>query len=170
MSSVKEVLTKELNELKKAIEEKMAAERTSASGKTLASLKVVANDKEGTLYGARHFRQLEHGRGPGRVPKNFTAIISEWIKAKGINYNDYTPKGRDKAKMTSEQHLTSLSGAIAFTIMQQGTSLFRNGKPKDIYSEAVAEAVERIKNRIGDIMEQRVQTINDKYKAYENND
>lgn len=169
MSSVKEVLTIELNRLKDAIAERMAAEKVPASGRTLASMQVVVNENEGTLFGASYFRQLEKGRGPGRVPQNFTAIISEWIKAKGINFNDYTPKGRDGSKMTSEQHLQSLAGAIAFTIMRQGTVMHRNGTPKDIYTEAVNEAVERIMNSVGDIMEQRIQTINDNYRAYENN-
>ena len=168
MSSVKEILFRELNALKKAIEEKMAAQRTSASGKTLASLQVSVSDSEGTLFGASHFRQLERGRGPGKVPQNFTAIISEWIKAKGVNYSSYTPKGRNGAKMTSEQHLQSLSGAIAYTIMKRGTVLYRSGTPRDIYTEEVNNAVERIRNAVGDIMEQRIQTINDKYRAYEN--
>ena len=168
MNDVKSVLTKELNALKNAIEEKMAAENVSASGRTLSSLQVVVTETEGTLFGAKHFRQLEKGRAPGSVPKNFTEIIKEWIEEKGIKYNDYVPKGRNGAKMTSEQHLNSLAGAIAFTIMRNGTVLFRNGKPKDIYTEAVNEAVERIRTSIGDIMEKRIQTINDKYKSYEN--
>lgn len=168
MNDVKTVLTNELNSLKKAIEEKMAAERVSASGHTLATLHVVASDNEGTLFGASYFRQLEKGRGPGKVPQNFTSVIKDWIKARGVNYSDYTPKGRDASKMTGEQRLTSLAGAIAFTIMRQGTVMYRNGTPRDIYSEAVSEAVERIRDSIGDIMAQRIQTINDKYKSYEN--
>lgn len=168
MNSVKDILSRELNALKKAIEEKMAQQGTKASGRTLASLQVVVSEKEGTLFGASHFRQLERGRGPGKVPQNFTAIISEWIKAKGISYDSYTPKGRNGAKMTSEQHLQSLSGAIAYTIMKRGTVLYRSNTPRDIYSEAISEAVERIRNAVGDIMEQRIQTINDNYRAYEN--
>ena len=168
MNDVKSVLTKELNSLKKAIEERMAAEKVTASGRTRASLQVVVNENEGTLFGASYFRQLEKGRGPGSVPRNFTEVIREWIKAKGIDYDSYVPKGRNGAKMTSEQHLTSLSGAIAHTIMTQGTVMYRNGTPKDIYSEALQQAVERISDSIGDIMATRIQTINDNYSKYEN--
>ncbi len=168
MSDVKTVLTRELNSLRKAIEEKMVKERVGASGRTMASLQVVVSENEGTLFGAPYFRQLEHGRGPGKIPQGFTSVIREWILAKGVSFSDYVPKGRDGSRMTSEQHLTSLAGAIAFTIMRQGTVMFRSGTPRDIYTEAVGEAVERIREGIGDIMEQRIQTINDNYRNYEN--
>ena len=168
MNDVKSVLTKELNSLKKTIEERMAAEKVSASGRTLASLQVVVSENEGTLYGTSYFRQLEHGRGPGKVPRNFASVIQDWIKAKGVNFNSYVPKGRDGSKMTNEQHLTSLAGAIAYTIMRQGTLIYRHGTPRDIYTSAMNQTVENIRDRIGDIMEQRIPTINDKYRAYEN--
>lgn len=169
MNSVKDILARELNALKNDIEEKMAAEGVKASGRTLASMQVIVSENEGTLFGASYFRQLERGRGPGKVPQNFTDIISDWIRAKGINFNGYTPKGRDGARMTSEQHLKSLSGAIAYTIMRHGTMVYRQGTPKDIYTEAVNAAVERIRDAVGNVIEQRIQTINDNYGAYENN-
>lgn len=168
MNDVKTVLTRELNNLKKAIEEKMAAEKVSASGRTLSSLQVVVGEDEGTLFGASYFRQLEHGRGPGRVPQNFTAVIRDWIQEKGIDFNSYTPKGRDGAKMSAEQHLTSLAGAIAYTIMKQGTVMYRQGTSKDIFTEAMEETVERIHRDISGIMAQKVQTINDNFSNYEN--
>ena len=168
MNDVKALLTRELNNLKKAIEEKMASEKVTASGRTLSSLQVVVNENEGTLFGASHFLQLEKGRGPGRVPRNFTAIISEWIQERGINYDSYVPKGRDGSKMTAEQHLSSLAGAIAHTIMTQGTVMFRQGTSKDIFTEAMEETVARVNDQLGVLLSDRVQTIHDNFKNYEN--
>lgn len=170
MNDVKDLLTRELNNLKKAIEEKMASEKMTASGRTLQSLSVVANENEGTLFGASYFRQLEKGRGPGPVPRNFTAIIKEWIQQRGVEYNSYTPKGRDGSKMTAEQHLTSLAGAIAHTIMTQGTVMYRQGTSKDIFTEAMEETVARVNDELGAVFAEKVQTINDNFKNYENND
>lgn len=164
MADVKTLLTDELNRLKTAIQQKMAATGVKASGATAQSLRVTVSGNEGTLWGSPHLRQLEHGRGPGHVPSGFFGIIEKWVRDKGISADGYAPKGRDASKMTSDQKVRSLAGAIAYTIMTRGTVLYRSGVPRDIYTEALNESLERLSTDVGIYFADQIQTINDKYK------
>ena len=157
------MLTDELNRLKTAIEEKIASSGAKASGATARSLKVTVSGNEGTLWGSKHLQQLEHGRGPGKVPAGFFGIIEQWVRDKGISADGYSPKGRDASKMTSDQKVRSLSGAIAYTIMTRGTVLYRSGTPRDIYTEALNESLERLSADVGIYFADQIHTINDKY-------
>lgn len=163
MADARTLLQTELNRLKTAIEERIAASGAKASGAASQSLKVTVSGNEGTLWGASHIRQMEHGRGPGPGPAGFYGIIEQWIRDKGINAEGYAPRGRDASKMTSDQKVKSLAGAIAYTIMQQGTTLYRSGTPRDIYTEALNESLERLSTDVGIYFADQIQTINDKY-------
>ena len=162
------MLQTEFNRLKTRIEEKIVSSGAKASGRTAASLKVTVSGNEGTLWGASHFRQMERGRGPGPVPSGFYAIIEQWVRDKGISADGYAPKGRDASKMTSDQKVRSLAGAIAYTIMKRGTVLYRSGTPRDIYTEALNESLERLANDVGIYFADQIQTINDNYSKDEN--
>lgn len=163
MADARTLLLAELNRLKTAIEEKIASSGAKASGSAAQSLKVTVSGNEGTLWGASHIRQMEHGRGPGPVPAGFHGIIEQWIRDKGINAEGYAPKGRDASKMTSDQKVRSLAGAIAYTIMREGTVLYRSGTPRDIYTEALNESLDRLSADVGIYFADQIQTINDKY-------
>lgn len=170
MADARDLLQAELNRLKTRIEEKIAASGASASGGAVRSLKVTVNGDEGTLWGASHIRQMEQGRGPGPGPAGFFGIIEDWVRAKGISADGYAPKGRDASKMTQDQKVRSLAGAIAYTIMKEGTVLYRSGTPRDIYTEALNESLERLANDTGIYFADQIQTINDNYRKDENNE
>ena len=168
MNDARTLLLQELNRLKSRIAEKIASSGAGASGRTAQSLSVTVDGDTGTLWGAAHIRQLEHGRGPGPVPSGFFAIIEQWVRDKGIDAEGYAPKGRDASKMTSDQKVRSLAGAIAYTIMKQGTVLYRSGTPRDIFSEAIGESLDRLAADTGIYFADQIQTINDKYSNNEN--
>lgn len=141
----------QLNELKKILDKmveemrtNLASTGTNASGRTSQSLRVVMTDTGGQIWGRRYFRGTEQGRAGGRVPRNFTSIIEQWILDKGLTPSaipykrkpsaswqpKYTPDGRGLRQMAS---------AIAHTIAKSGTSLYRSGGRKDIFTNVIEE-------------------------------
>ena len=73
---------------------------------------------------------LEIGRPGGAVPRNFTDIIEQWSKDKGLNW------GSDKQRR-------KIAGAVAWgKIRRFGTD--RNTNPVDVYSTAMEKAKEQI--------------------------
>lgn len=166
METIKGILQQEMELLKKNIQSRMIEERINASGRTMKSLTVQTSEFGGILFGSSVFLNLQRGRKPGAVPRNFVEIIKNWIEAKGINYSDYTPKSG--AKLSSEMKLQSLAGAIAHTIMKKGTVLHRKGVTKDIYSKALQETLGNIGDRVGEKLALEIDTINNKFKSNEN--
>ena len=92
METIKVILQQEMELLKRNIQSRMIEERINASGRTMKSLTVQTSEFGGILFGSSVFLNLQRGRKPGAVPRNFVEIIKNWIEAKGINYSDYTPK------------------------------------------------------------------------------
>lgn len=137
---IKDIVQRHLEAVKTGIAQQMAQQGRNASGKSVASLEVKTDDNGGYLEGSGSFLAMEHGRGPGSVPKDFVSIIRDWIVAKGISYQSLIPKKNG----TPEQGLRRLSGAIAYSIMKKGTKLYRNKGYNDIYDSVLNEELEKL--------------------------
>lgn len=122
----------------------LAKTKTNASGRTSASLRVVMTNTGGEIWGRRYFRGVEQGRAGGRVPRNFDAIIRQWILDKGLTPQAIPYKRKPSAnwqpKYTPEERgLRQMASAIARTIEKSGTSLYRSGGRKDIFTNVIEE-------------------------------
>lgn len=144
----------ELESLKGEIAANMAAAGEVASGRTIASMRVT-DDGAGTatLWGRKPFGTLETGRKAGRVPRNFGAIIYQWMMDKGLHSAAAMPYKRGGLHKYSERERAdrSMAWAIARTIERKGTSLYRAGGRADIYSNVIPGAVQRIAGRVASI-------------------
>lgn len=152
-SEVKVILCEELENLKKQIIEQHFAAGQKASGRTAASLHIEASESEATLYGRSFFDVLETGRKAGKTPKNFQAIIRQWMSDKGIVATPIPYKTNRPHKYTpQERGDMALSYLIARKIRKDGTKLYRDGGRSDIYSNVIPAIKERIKSRIMDLL------------------
>lgn len=113
-----------------------------ASGRTRDSLRseIVPglSSVTATLYGRKYFAALETGSKPWakqyqHPPKPFVETIAEWMKDKGI---------------------TGVSAyLVARKIMQEGSSLYRNGGRNDIFTPAMQDAERKIDEQISALFE-----------------
>lgn len=100
-----------------------------ATGRTLNSIEVV--DAGGTdairigLAAWEYIDLLEYGRGPGKAPFEFEAVILDWMKAKGISGSGISDE--------------ELAAKIAWSIRLQGTKLYRSGSPLDIFNSVITD-------------------------------
>lgn len=138
-ATIKDIVQQHLDTVRTGIIQRMTQQGRMASGKSASSLAVSATDTGGYLEGSSSFLVMEHGRGPGKVPKDFNSIIREWIIAKGISYQDLIPKSG-----TPEQGLTRLSGAIVHSILSKGTKLYREHGYNDIFDTVLNEELDKI--------------------------
>lgn len=159
-SSIKEIVRLHLEAVKTGIALRMEQQGRNASGRSVASLNVVADDSGGYIEGSSSFLSMEYGRGPGKVPYDFRNIIKDWIVAKGISYQDLIPKNG-----TSEQGLNRLSGAIAYSIMKNGTKLHRDNGYNDIYDTALEEELEKLSDEAVGIFDADIEKIHEEEKT-----
>lgn len=122
--------------------ENLAKTGTNASGRTSASLRVVMTENGGQIWGRRYFRGTEQGRAGGKVPHNFTSIIEQWILDKGLTPSVIPYKRKPSANWSpkytpDERGLRQMASAIAHTIAKRGTSLYRKGGRKDIFTNVI---------------------------------
>lgn len=153
-SSVQNIVTAHLNAIKDGITARMAQQGRNASGRTVRSLEVRAADTGGSLEGDSTFLYLEHGRGPGKIPHGFYDIIKDWVIAKGISYQQFAPRNG-----TPEQGLTRLSGAIATSIMKNGTKLYRDHGYNDIFSELMETELDKLSKETMGVFEAEVEKL-----------
>ena len=132
------------------IRDALADTGTNASGRTSASLHVVAGDGVVEVWGRPAFGTVEHGRRAGRVPRNFRAIIAQWIVDKGLTL-DIRPVIRPTSRDAYTRALHRSAGAIAWKIRTDGSKLYREGGRSDIYTPAVKRAAEAIKQYLNDV-------------------
>lgn len=159
MRSVSDILKAHMVAVKTKVQMRMAEQRRNATGRSSASLAVQISGDTASLFGSSSFKSMERGRAGGKVPRNFTDIIKEWIKAKGIAVKPIQSK-RPSKMSAQERGLNSMAGAIAHTIMKKGTKLHRNHGYNDIYTTAIREELELMKNEIGNIVSDEIITIN----------
>ena len=123
-----------------------------ASGKTAASMAVMVSGSIGELVGRRAFGTLETGRRGGRVPRNFAAIIYDWMQAKGIHADPMPYKTSRPHKYTEQERGDrTMAYFISRTIRREGTRLYREGGRDDVYSRAIPTTIERINSRLSSI-------------------
>ena len=140
LDELKKILDKMVSEMR----ENLAKTKTNASGRTSASLRVVMTENGGQIWGRRYFRGTEQGRAGGAVPRNFTIIIRQWILDKGLPVQAIQYKRKPSAKWQpkytpEERGMRQMASAIAHTIEKSGTSLYRRGGRKDIFTNVIEE-------------------------------
>ena len=157
-----EIVAEELDELRKRIIANMQREGAVATGNTIRSLRVEQRPFGAALISAQRmpFGVLETGRKGGNVPHpvihgvpvGFAAIIYRWMQAKGIHATD-VKKPKNPWKMTAYDAQVradrSLSFAIATSIMNRGTRLYREGGRDTIYTKEIPVTIERVQKRLG---------------------
>ena len=135
---VKKKVVEILETAKIEIQENMATEGINASGETSASLEVY---EHGDIVGLANsnsnpFETTEEGRKPGNVPRNFTEIIYQWHKDKGLNWGD-------------EKEARKIAGAVAWGKIRK----FGYGRPsgtifgsekKDIYTPVIGKVRKKL--------------------------
>lgn len=137
-------LHKILDKMVSEMRDNLAKTKTNASGRTSASLRVVMTNTGGEIWGRKYFRGVEQGRAGGRVPRNFNAIIRQWIIDKGLTPQAIPYKRKPSANWQSkytpeERGLRQMASAIARTIEKSGTSLYRGGGRKDIFTNVIED-------------------------------
>lgn len=135
-----------------------------ASGKTINSLLVTPKGNGAELTGRKYFGTLETGRKQGKTPRNFNEIIQQWILDKGIPVTPIPykrqPSEKWQPKYNEQQRgLVSMAGAIAHKIATEGTSLYRNGGRKDIYTGPIDETIKEIRKKLAGIFKTEIQRL-----------
>lgn len=156
----RQIMSEELEELRKVIITNHIEAGQKASGRTARSLHVVVSEDRGTLYGRNPFDTLETGRKAGKVPENFTDIIKQWMKDKGISVQPIPYKTDRQHKYTPEERgENSFAYLVARKIKEKGTRLFINGGRSDIYSNAIPETTRKIGDRLLELINIDISSI-----------
>lgn len=129
---IRDILRDELEKLRERIDANMTTAGQHATGKTRQSMQVNVQGLAGVLTGRYAFASLETGsrpwsRRPKYVPRFFADLIGEWIEAKSLNLNKW---------------------AVARTIIDQGSKLYRTGGRSDIYSPELQKTMDAIGDRV----------------------
>ena len=135
---VKQIVLEILETAKIEIQENMATEGINASGETSASLEVY---EHGDIVGLANsnsnpFETTEEGRKPGNVPRNFTEIIYQWHKDKGLDWGN-------------EKEAKKIAGAVAWGKIRNlgygrpSGTIFGSEK-KDIYTPVIGKVRKKL--------------------------
>ena len=123
---------------KKNIQKNMQDENINATGKTSDSLEVVVDGNTVILRNSNSvpFETTEQGRPSGNVPKNFTEIIYQWHKDKGLNWGE-------------EKEARKIAGAVAWGKIRKfgygrPSGTFFGSKKKDVYSPVIEKVREEL--------------------------
>lgn len=137
MANYDEQIYQRLELLRQEIVTSIESHGITASGRTQRSLEVVKYDNGVKLIAAAGDRApldtLEIGRDGGKVPRHFTDILEQWSRDKGIGFS-------------SDRERRTFAYLLGRRIAEKGT--LRHYKHVDVYSTAVEQAVEDIKNLI----------------------
>ncbi len=159
---IRECLETVSERIKRNIDEK----GRTASGATASSLGISVGNLGGMLYGSRSFLAIQRGRKGGKVPRGFVGIIRQWIIDKGISVRPVPVKRKSKYG-DEERAQLSAARAIAYSIMKNGTSLYRRGGYDDIYDTAIAEETEKLRPKLLDVFYITIREINQNMRDYE---
>lgn len=154
------IINEELERAKLIIIQHIWKNGQNASGRTVDSLHVVMNPEGGTLFGRNFFGTMETGRRAGKIPYGFSGIILQWMRDKGIHGTPIAYKTNRAHKYTpQERGDLSMASAIARTIARSGTRLYRKGGRADVYSDVIPETMERLGNRLMQLIHLYMETI-----------
>ncbi len=172
-NAVAEIIKNVLEELRDEIKNNIQSAGLTASGRTAESMTIGAGEQDGmqfgVLYGREKFRTLETGRAGGAVPKNFTAIIRQWIIDKRIEVTPIPYAREGVGTLTPEERgLRAMAGAIAYKIKKEGTRRHRDGVPLNIFTWAIDDAQEKLKNQIPSIKDIIFDDINKQFYRMKN--
>lgn len=132
------------------IRDALADTGTNASGRTSASLRYTVEGGVLEVWGRPAFGTVEHGRRAGRVPRNFRAIIAQWIVDKELTL-EIRPVIRPTSRDAYTRALYRAAGAIAWKIRTEGSKLYRDGGRDDIYTPAVQRAKEAVEQYFANV-------------------
>jgi len=99
MSALSDYIKKELEAAGNEIKTALSEGKINASGRSSEGFRVRVTDTRAQLYysrdgGGAPLLTLEQGRAAGAVPRNFTEIIEQWSRDKGIRFADEKERRR----------------------------------------------------------------------------
>lgn len=138
------VVTDRLEQLRADIVSQIEAKKITASGRTQRSLRVERYSEGVRLIAGEGQRApiptLEIGRPGGKVPLNFTDIIVQWSKDKGLQWG-------------SDRERRRIAGAVAWgKIARVGTD--RHKHHEDVYSTLVQDAAQDLQTQVAESVKQ----------------
>lgn len=156
MKSIQEIIVSALDEMIAEIKDNSTRARQVATGKTLKSLERVVYSEGGLTYSAQllgrpFFGALETGSAPARRKgtdkerEEFRRSLEEWCRVKGF----------PKAGLTEDQ-LRRAAERLRWYLLRYGSSLYRRGGRKDIFTPAVESFEERLSNGLLSLFETEV--------------
>lgn len=144
-------------QLRDEIREAIASKGLRASGRTQDSLRVYVDGNKVVLEGRAFFAALQNGSSAwsGKTGirctfSEFKEIIRQWATDKGLNFGQ--AKEFDRAV-----------GAIAMSIIRNGTKLYRTGQRLDVYDTLINEALLDIGEMAGVVVMQSVDVVIDQW-------
>ena len=133
VNGIKKQVAERLSQAVAEIQAAMASGNINASGRTSASFRVVETEDGLQLVGGGKdtapIATLEVGRRPGNVPAGFTAILEQWSRDKGLQFE-------------TESKRKSFSYLLGRKIAREGTKRYR--EPQDVYSSITRQAADDI--------------------------
>lgn len=99
MSELSDYIKTRLEACRDEIRASLSGAKINASHRSSDGFRVRVGDTRAQLYytrasGGAPLSTLEHGRPPGAVPRNFTEIIVQWSKDKGLSFSDEKDRRR----------------------------------------------------------------------------
>ena len=130
---IKKQVAERLSQAVAEIQAAMAEGNINASGRTSASFRVVETEDGLQLVGGGKdtapIATLEVGRRPGNVPAGFTAILEQWSRDKGLQFE-------------TESKRRSFAYLLGRKIAREGTQRYR--EPQNVYSSITRQAADDI--------------------------
>ena len=133
VDGIKKRVADRLSQAVAEIQAAMASGNINASGRTSASFRVVETEDGLQLVGGGKdtapIATLEVGRRPGNVPAGFTAILEQWSRDKGLQFE-------------TESKRKSFAYLLGRKIEREGTQRYR--EPQNVYSSITRQAADDI--------------------------
>ncbi len=139
--------------LKSLVKDTIIENRQNATGRTISALRTETSPSHVELFGPKHFGALQYGRRPTIVSSGSGELypkILEWVRAKGVIFND----GIQNSRYTAEERTAK---TITYFIHKRGTYLYQNnetfhGQRNPILRKFTPELMKLIQDKImGDV-------------------
>lgn len=93
------------------------------------SLDYEVNGDRVTVTAAPYLKYAQKGRGPGKVPRDFTEILETWIVKNGIR--------------PATGNITQFANAIKWKTIREGSAIYRGDRPeRDVVTRPIEENLE----------------------------